>query len=79
MQNYSCNRQQKCFVNGPFSDWTEIITGVPQGSILDPLLFNKFLSGIFVFVSKCNFCNYTDDNTLYFTIKDLNRVKNPLK
>ena len=28
-QNYLCNRQQRISINGSFSDWTEIITGVP--------------------------------------------------
>ena len=29
MQNYMCNRLQKSKVNGSFSDWTEILEGVP--------------------------------------------------
>ena len=53
-------------------DWTEVIAGVPQGSILGPLLFNKFLNDIFMFISKCRLCNYDDDNTLYSTGKNLN-------
>ena len=64
MQNYLCNRQQRISINGLFSDWIEVITGVPQGSILDALLFNIFLNNIFMFISKCNTCNYADDTTL---------------
>ena len=64
MQNYLCNRQQRISINGIFSDWTEVITGVPQGSILGTLLFNIFLNNIFMFISKCNTCNYADDTTL---------------
>ena len=41
------------------------MTGVPQGSILGPLPFDIFLNGIFLFISKCQLCNYADDNTLY--------------
>ena len=28
IQNYLCNRQQRSFINGSFSDWSEVITGV---------------------------------------------------
>ena len=42
MQNYLHNRQQRISINGSFSDWTEVITGVSQGSILGPVLFMCF-------------------------------------
>ena len=79
MQNYLCSRQQRISINGSFSDWTEVITEVPQGSILVPLLFNKFLNYIFMFVLKCNLCNYANDNTLYSTGKDLNWIRRNLE
>ena len=79
MQNYLCNRQQRISRNGSFSDSTEVIIGVPQVSILYPLLFNIFLNDIFVFISKCNLCNYADDNTIYSTGKDLNRIRRNLE
>ena len=78
-QNYLCNRQQRISKNGSCSNWTEVVTRVPQGSILGPLLFNIFLNDIFMFISKCNLCNYADDNTLYSTEKDLNRIKRNLE
>ena len=79
MQNYLCNRQQRISINGSFSNWTEVITVVSQGSILGPLLFNVFLNYIFMFISKCNLCNYADDKTLHSTGKDLNRITVNLK
>ena len=75
MQNYLCNRQQRISINGSFSDWNEVITEFLQVSILGLLLFDVFSDDIFMFISKCNLCNYADGNTLYSTAKDLNRVR----
>ena len=79
IQNYLCNKQQKISTNSSFTVWTEVIIGVPQGSILGPLLFDIFLSDIYMFISKYNLCNYADDNILYFTGKDVNRIRRNLE
>ena len=79
MQSYYCNRFQRTSVNASFSDWKKIETGVPQESILAPLLFNNFLNDFFYFINNGNLCNYADDNTLYYIGKSLNMVKENLK
>ena len=60
MQSYLCNRFQRTPVNASFSDWKEIKTGAPQGSILGPLSFNIFLNDIFYFINNGNLCIYAD-------------------
>ena len=79
LQSYLCNRFQRSITNGSFNSWNEVITGVPQGSILGPLLFNIFLNDVFVFISKFQLCNYADDNILYKPGKNMRKIKNDLE
>ena len=62
MLSYLKNRSQRVSINSSFSTWEEIIAGVPQGSILGPLLFNVFLYDIFYFENRSFLSNYADDN-----------------
>ena len=53
---------------------SEILFGVPQGSILGPLLFDKFLSNLFLIVKDVNIASYADDNTLYDSCNTIEEV-----
>ena len=79
LPSYLCNRFQRTSVNASVSDWKEIKTRIPQGSILGPLLLNIFLNDIFYFINNDNLCNYADNNTLSSVGKKLNMVKETLK
>ena len=77
--DYLSNRKQCVKVGNYFSTWQNIYKGVPQGSILGPVLFNVFLNDIFNFVKEYKLYNYADDNTLSHSGPDLDGLVKSLE
>ena len=65
IHDYLSNRKQRVKVNDAYSSWKDIFYGVPQGSILSPLLFNIHICDLFYFLKDLDIANYADDTTIY--------------
>ena len=72
--SYLTNRWQRTKINKSFSSWSELLQGVPQGSVLGPLLFNIYINDLFWLNEQTYACNYADDTTLYACDKNLESV-----
>ena len=72
--DYLRNRKQRTKIDNAYSSWQNILYGVPQGSILGPLLFNIDLCDLFFVMNHEDIANYADDNTPYVSGKNIDEV-----
>ena len=73
------NRKQRLKINETFSCWKNIEYGVPQGSILGPLLFNIHLCDLFYFLEDLDIASYADGTTIYTVKENKESVINALE
>jgi hypothetical protein len=68
LMDYLKDRQQRVIINGVASPWGNIEAGVPQGSVLGPLLFLIFINDLTHVIKNCKIRLFADDTCLFIEV-----------
>jgi len=70
--SYILGRTQRVFISGEYSDPEPVVSGVPQGSILGPILYTIYTSSLYDSLKYCQYHVYADDTQIYLSFNEDN-------
>ena len=76
LSNFLRNRKQRVVLNGQNSSWDDVNVGVPQGSILGPLLFSIYINDLADGLSNAKL--FADDTSLFSVVHSVNTIAKEL-
>ena len=79
LHSYFSNRYQRTKNNKSFTLWSKIVFGVPQGSVLGPLLFNIYINDLYYMTELTDVCNFADDARFHACNSSLKDLVNRLE
>ena len=79
LNSYLTDRKQQVTIDNTKSDFKPISCGVPQGSILGPLLFLLFINDLPLYTNNVFTDLYADDTTLYDIQDSIEQIENNLQ
>ena len=79
MKSFLTDRKQRVHVNNCYSDWADVTSSVPQGSVLGPILFLLYINDLTDVVHGCKIKLFADDVKVYWIFESKNIVTNVLQ
>jgi len=74
IENRLCGRKQKVMLGRQVSDWSEVLNGVPQGSVLGPILFVLYINDIDECINS-KILKFADDTKISTTCRTVNSLE----
>ena len=75
IESFLTKRKQRVKINGKYSSWSDVISGVPQGSVLGPLLFILFINDLPDCLNSCSCKIFADDTKIARSANNLEDVE----